>query len=105
MEDVLRGLGIMVAIAGSFFGLIFAAIISHFVIKKLWPTALGVGVGYYLWTNIDTDLAVIFGVLCVAVQILWWKRVNRENNTLMQHEFKKPEEKQNVTIPGYFDYY
>ena len=68
---------------------LFAFVLAHYIIKKLWPAALEAAGGYYLWFYMDTNLAVIFGVACFAMQILWWKHVHK-NMALTYEQLQQP---------------
>ena len=104
--EILHGIVVIVVVCGAFVAAILAFIISCFLIRVVWPLVLGAVAAYFLWAYVDLFLAIVFGVMCVIIQ-LWWLQHIKEDSYIERYnaeQNKKSKQLHDGYLPNYFDY-
>lgn len=101
--EILHGVVVVVVAGAAVIAAGIALLILYFLVQSIWPIMIGGLGGYLIWTNLDQDLAVIFGVISVVTQIWWWKHTKKNDYGLMALERGKQKHYEELTLPRYFD--
>ncbi len=101
--EILHGVVVVVVAGAAVIAAGISLLVLYFLVQSFWPVMIGGLGGYLIWTNLDQDLAVIFGIVSLVTQIWWWRHTRKNDYGMMALEKGKQKRYEELTLPRYFD--
>ena len=104
--EILHGVVVVVVAGAAVIAAGISLLVLYFLVQAIWPVMIGGLGGYLIWTNLDQDLAILFGIASLVVQIWWWKHTRKNEYAIMAglEEGHKRRHNEELTLPRYFDF-